>query len=118
MAEQRNLVIGLDGTWNDTDSEEEITNVVRLLRALFRRGHVQHYEEGVGTAHWEALPGGVYGEGLDRQILGGYRFLRKRFADADYAHEDNKVFRLQSRCLCRTAPGRHGGFLWSAKQGG
>ncbi len=51
-----------------------------------------HYEEGVGTAHWEALPGGIYGKGLDRQILGAYRFLRKRFADTDWEKEENKVF--------------------------
>jgi uncharacterized protein (DUF2235 family) len=92
MTIPRNLVVGLDGTWNDTTVVDETTNVVRLLDALFRRHHIQHYEEGVGTAHWEALPGGIYGEGLDRQILGGYRFLRKRFADTDWQPEKNKVF--------------------------
>jgi uncharacterized protein (DUF2235 family) len=53
---------------------------------------VTHYEEGVGTAHWEALPGGIYGKGLDRQILGAYRFLRKRLADTNWAPADNKVY--------------------------
>lgn len=91
MAKLRNLIIGCDGTWNDTN-EPAATNVVKLLNSCATRNQVTHYEEGVGTAHWEALPGGIYAKGLDRQILGAYRFLRKRFADTDWAREENKVF--------------------------
>jgi uncharacterized protein (DUF2235 family) len=91
MAKVRNLIIGCDGTWNDTDDPDH-TNVVKILNACAAKNQIVHYEEGVGTAHWEALPGGIYGKGLDRQILGAYRFLRKRFADTDWAREDNKVF--------------------------
>ncbi|MBU0480787.1 MAG: DUF2235 domain-containing protein [Proteobacteria bacterium] len=87
----RNLIIGCDGTWNDTD-ESAVTNVVKLLDACTAKNQITHYEEGVGTAYWEALPGGIYGKGLDRQILGAYRFLRKRFADPDWKREENKVF--------------------------
>lgn len=91
MGNARNLIIGCDGTWNDTD-ESALTNVAKLLNACAAKNQVTHYEEGVGTAYWEALPGGIYGKGLDRQILGAYRFLHKRFADADCEREDNKVF--------------------------
>lgn len=91
MATVRNLIVGCDGTWNDTQATAQ-TNVVKLLNACAARNQVAHYEEGVGTAHMEALPGGIYGKGLDRQILGGYRFLRKRFADSDWTREENKVF--------------------------
>lgn len=91
MAKVRNLVIGCDGTWNDTDDPDH-TNVVKLLNACTARNQVVHYEEGVGTAHWEALPGGIYGKGLERQILGAYRFLRKRFADSGRTREENRVF--------------------------
>jgi len=87
----RNLIIGCDGTWNDLN-ESARTNVAKLLDACVAKDQVTHYEEGVGTAHWEALPGGIYGKGLDRQILGAYRFLRKRFADKDWTVEENKVF--------------------------
>jgi uncharacterized protein (DUF2235 family) len=85
------LIIGCDGTWNDTDNAA-LTNVAKILGACSARNQVTHYEEGVGTAHWEALPGGIYGKGLERQILGAYRFLRKRFADPDWQREENKVF--------------------------
>lgn len=91
MARRRNLIIGCDGTWNDT-AEPTVTNVVKILNACLSKNQVTHYEEGVGTAHWEALPGGIYGQGLDRQILGGYRFLRNRFADPDWDINENKVF--------------------------
>ncbi len=91
MAKVRNLIIGCDGTWNDTD-ESAVTNVVKLLDACLAKNQVTQYEEGVGTAHWEALPGGIYGKGIDQQILGGYRFLRRRFADTDFAIDENKVF--------------------------
>ena len=91
VAKIRNLIIGCDGTWNDTDASAT-TNVYKILQACMSKNQVTHYEEGVGTAHWEALPGGIYGKGLDRQILGAYRFLRKRFADTDWNREETKVF--------------------------
>jgi uncharacterized protein (DUF2235 family) len=86
----RNLIIGCDGTWKDTDGSP--TNVIKLLRACSAKNQITHYEEGVGSAHLEALPGGIYGANLDRQILGGYRFLRRRFQDTDWSAEDNKLF--------------------------
>ena len=46
----------------------------------------------MGTRAWEALSGGIYGYGLDKRILGSYRFLRKRFADSGWDREQNKVF--------------------------
>ena len=91
MTSTRNLIIGCDGTWNDTD-ETALTNVPRLLQACSSKKQRIHYEEGVGTAYLETLIGGVYGKGLERQILGAYRFLRKRFADKDWEKDANKVF--------------------------
>ncbi|MFT7218619.1 MAG: hypothetical protein ACI8Z1_000230 [Candidatus Azotimanducaceae bacterium] len=93
----RNLVVLFDGTWNDAASR---TNLKKLYRVCSRSKQVFHYEEGVGTAFLEAVPGGVYGKHLDRQILGAYRFLRRRFQDKDWQSKDltvehspkNKVF--------------------------
>jgi uncharacterized protein (DUF2235 family) len=101
-AVDRKLIIGFDGTWNEAGKEKNDpnadpdvdTNVVKIMRALASVGgrQVQHYEEGVGTRAWEALPGGVYGYGLDKRVMGGYRFLRKRFRDRDWQSEQNKIF--------------------------
>jgi len=93
MAKSRKLIIGLDGTWNDTDSTA--TNVQKLLDACSkskRNSQIVHYEEGVGTAFLEALSGGIYGEGLEEQILGAYRFLRNRYNDTSWERDENKVF--------------------------
>ena len=96
MTRTRNLVIGCDGTWNAPDQISEgggPTNVDKFITALARvESQDAHYEAGVGTRAFEALPGGIYGYGLQKRIQGGYRFLRKRFADRDWKREENKIF--------------------------
>lgn len=87
----RNLVIGCDGTWNDTDTDAK-TNVVKILDACLNRNLEKWYMEGVGTAHWEALPGGIAGANIDRQILGAYNFLWNKFRDQGRAKEENRIF--------------------------
>lgn len=97
MSDKRNLVVACDGTWNEPEinNDQEVdTNVVKFLQAMKRLDGKQfrHYEKGVGTRAWELLPGGVYGYGLDKRILGGYRFLCNRFRDSSAAREDNRIF--------------------------
>ncbi len=92
----RNIIIGLDGTWNEpqrrSDGSVTGTNVVKFLSALMKRNQLQHYESGAGTRAWELLPGGIYGYGLDKRILGAYRFLRRCFADGDATPADTRLF--------------------------
>ncbi len=87
----RNLVIGCDGTWYDNESSQP-SNIVKILEACLNRNLEKYYIEGVGTAKWEALPGGIYGANLDRQILGAYNFLWKMFKDTSWQREDNRIF--------------------------
>jgi uncharacterized protein (DUF2235 family) len=98
MTRSRSLIVGLDGTWNEptllANGKPVGTNVVKFLSALTKTNQVQHYESGVGTRAWEALPGGVYGYGLDKRIRGAYRFLGKRFRDRDWARDENRIFVL------------------------
>lgn len=94
---RRNLVIACDGTWNEphiNNGKAVDTNVVKFLQAMKRLDGVQyrHYEKGVGTRPWELLPGGVYGYGLYKRVLGGYRFLCNRFRDAGVSRKDNRIF--------------------------
>ena len=91
MPARRNLVIGCDGTWNDNDTGTP-TNVVKILDACINRNLDKYYMEGVGTAHWEALPGGIYGANIDRQILGAYNFLWKMFRQKGRTREQNRIF--------------------------
>ncbi len=39
MARSRNLIIGCDGTWNDTD-ESALTNVAKILNACVSKDQV------------------------------------------------------------------------------
>lgn len=87
----RNLVIGCDGTWNDNDTGAR-TNVFKILNACLNKNLEKYYTEGVGTAHWEALPGGIYGANIDRQILGAYNFLWKMFRNKDWDKDQNRIF--------------------------
>lgn len=92
----RNIVVGLDGTWNEPERLEDGTvtgtNVVKFLSALTQRGQTQHYESGAGTRAWELLPGGIYGYGLDKRILGAYRFLRRCYNESPETNETLKLF--------------------------
>ena len=96
MTKNRNIIVGLDGTWNEPERQPDGTvtgtNVVKFLSALMKRGQVQHYESGAGTRAWEALPGGIYGYGLDKRILGAYRFLRRCYNESGVTPENNSLF--------------------------
>lgn len=96
MTRSRNIVVGLDGTWNEPELQPDGTvtgtNVVKFLSALTRRDQVQHYESGAGTRAWELLPGGIYGYGLDKRILGAYRFLRRCYNEPGVPPENNRLF--------------------------
>lgn len=98
MSEIRNLVIGFDGTWNEPQQVREgklaPTNVTKFMRAMksLNGRQVKCYETGVGARAWEALPGGVYGYGLDKRITAGYRFLCNRFRDAQWMDKQQRVF--------------------------
>lgn len=92
MTEHRNLVVCCDGTWNEPESS---TNVIRFKDAIHRTAQqLVNYESGVGTRAWEALPGGIYGYGLEKRVLGSYRWLRKCFNQRDWTREQNKIFLL------------------------
>ncbi len=96
MATSKNVIVGLDGTWNEPEfqSNGEVTgtNVVKFLSALMSRNQEQHYESGAGTRAWEALPGGIYGYGLDKRILGAYRFLRRTYNVPENERKKLKLF--------------------------
>lgn len=92
----KNIIVGLDGTWNEperlADGSVTGTNVVKFLSALMKRGQTQHYESGAGTRAWELLPGGIYGYGLDKRILGAYRFLRRCYNNPKLPRSELKLF--------------------------
>lgn len=83
MTKQR-LILLFDGTWNDPEDQ---TNVFRLA------GRIREYDDdvrqqffynpGVGTTKLDRFRGGVFGYGLSKNLLQGYEWLAKHYADED-----------------------------------
>lgn len=86
----RNLIVCLDGTWNDVSSR---TNVVRFYELLARdTGQLAYYDDGVGipdpTEPWwrqwrERLRGGWFGAGLLDNVMQAYAWLARQYRAGD-----------------------------------
>src|SRR5215468_11067155 len=92
MPVKKRLVVCCDGTWNDADSAENFTNVVRIARAIQpyddRTGEqipqIVYYHSGVGTGDLvERFAGGGLGLGLSRNVRDAYAFLANNYCDGD-----------------------------------
>lgn len=91
------LIVCCDGTWNTASQEENNlpapTNVVKLYNALAPaddQGVEQrkYYHPGIGTdgSLSERVEGGMFGEGLDRNIKSGWEWLARNFKEKDSIH--------------------------------
>jgi hypothetical protein len=85
-----NLVVCLDGTWNNADSAAPQTNVAILsglieLGGAGGRSQQLYYDPGVGTygGWFERLVGGSTGRGLSANVLAAYRFLSHAYRPGD-----------------------------------
>lgn len=86
----KRLIICCDGTWNDATDEGKVTNIVRLRRMItphsedHRVAQVVYYDSGVGTdGKVDAIAGGLYGEGMDRNVLDAFAFLMDNYEPGD-----------------------------------
>jgi uncharacterized protein (DUF2235 family) len=86
----RRLVVLADGTWkSDRDTTETLTNVVKLRDALAPVGtdgisQIKFYTSGVGVGSIrKRVKGGIFGDGLEENILECYRFLVHNFTPDD-----------------------------------
>jgi uncharacterized protein (DUF2235 family) len=81
MAGGKRIALFLDGTWNTVNDN---TNVYRL-KSLCAAGDDQlcYYSAGVGTQYGERLTGGMFGYGLDDEVIQSYEWLIERFVPGD-----------------------------------
>ncbi|MEO7467041.1 MAG: DUF2235 domain-containing protein [Sphingobium limneticum] len=75
----KRLVFCFDGTWNKLNPDLA-TNVVLTAASIQRTdddgiAQIIHYDEGVGTDELEKVRGGVFGQGLVKNLREAYRFL-------------------------------------------
>jgi len=83
------LVVLLDGTWNDLNENTNVSQIYERLVAAPGNGRDYHchYVAGVGTGRFDRLRGGILGFGLDDNIREGYRFLA-----ANWRSEQDRIF--------------------------
>ncbi|WP_444928310.1 DUF2235 domain-containing protein (plasmid) [Microbulbifer sp. TRSA002] len=85
---KRRIIVFFDGTWNTPDNAGQVTNVVKLLRAIPSMdgdiSQITFYDKGVGTGGFsDRIIGGVSGKGLDENVIDGYRFLSNNYVHGD-----------------------------------
>jgi hypothetical protein len=102
----KNIILLLDGTWNDADYGNRDTNIVRLRERIslamqklasaptnvgagVQAGHVEgrsnvvFYQRGVGTNALDRFRGGAFGAGLNENVRDAYRFICANYAPRD-----------------------------------
>lgn len=85
----KNITIFLDGTWNDTEDPNALSNVALLHQMSLTDSpqQISYYGKGVGTnGLYDKKLGGLHGVGLSRNIKEAYEFLVENF------EENDKVF--------------------------
>lgn len=97
----KNILICFDGTWNkggnNDEKEHELTNVWRLYcqaegkdykegkgsSKAYASEQIKWYDAGIGTAWYERLRGGIFGHGMDENIMQGYAVLSELYEEGD-----------------------------------
>lgn len=84
MADVKRIALFLDGTWNNVDDN---TNVYRA-KSLCNKSTEQlcYYSAGVGTQAGEHLSGGMFGIGINQEVLSAYEWL------VDHYETDARIF--------------------------
>ena len=82
---QKRLAVFLDGTWNTVNDN---TNVWRLKSLLAPKGpdgveQLSYYSTGVGTTFGERVRGGMFGYGLNDEIIRAYEWLIEHYNIGD-----------------------------------
>ena len=77
MPTNKRIALFLDGTWNNVDDN---TNVWRL-KSLCARSAEQavYYSAGVGTQSGEHISGGMFGIGINEEVIGAYEWLVEHY---------------------------------------
>jgi uncharacterized protein (DUF2235 family) len=81
MAIGKRLALFLDGTWNTLTNN---TNIWRM-KSLCRQDDSQptYYSAGVGTQKGDRLRGGMFGAGLDDEVINAYEWLVENYEPND-----------------------------------
>lgn len=88
----KRIITCSDGTWNKPNEVVNRvitpTNVWKLYDLIAPNNksglaQVSFYDEGVGTNWYDALPGGILGMGINRNIIQAYQFIAENYEPGD-----------------------------------
>lgn len=82
----KNILLFLDGTWNDREDPNTWTNVALLhdMSLTDSPEQISYYDKGVGTdGGYDMKLGGLHGVGLSRNVKQAYSFLVKHYQEGD-----------------------------------
>jgi uncharacterized protein (DUF2235 family) len=81
MADNKRIALFLDGTWNTVNDN---TNVWRL-KSLCTKSSDQlvYYSAGVGTQLGERVSGGMFGVGINEEVINAYEWLVEQYVSGD-----------------------------------
>lgn len=85
----KNITLFLDGTWNDREDPNALSNVALLHQMSLTDSpqQISYYGKGVGTnGGYDMKLGGLHGVGLSKNIKKAYKFL------VEHYQENDKVF--------------------------
>jgi uncharacterized protein (DUF2235 family) len=86
----KRIIICSDGTWNRPEKlnkKEYPTNVLKFARGIAPKDtnnvkQVVFYDWGIGSYH-DSASGGVFGKGLEKNVMDGYRFIIHNYEPGD-----------------------------------
>jgi len=86
----KRIIICADGTWNRPEQlgkQQYPTNVLTFARHILPQDHlgikqIVFYDWGIGSYH-DSLAAGGFGEGLEKNVMDGYRFLVHNYEAGD-----------------------------------
>jgi uncharacterized protein (DUF2235 family) len=77
----KRIALFLDGTWNTV---EDNTNVWRMKSlCAVSPDQIAYYSIGVGTQYGEKIKGGMFGYGLDKEVIQAYEWLAEHYDPDD-----------------------------------
>jgi uncharacterized protein (DUF2235 family) len=77
MAGIKRIALYLDGTWNNVDDN---TNVWRLKSLCLQSSEqLVYYSAGVGTQTGEHISGGMFGIGINQEVINAYEWLVEHY---------------------------------------
>jgi uncharacterized protein (DUF2235 family) len=81
MSGGKRIALFLDGTWNTVDDDTNVWRLKSLCAA--DADQICYYSAGVGTLFGQRLIGGMFGYGLDDEVIRAYQWLVQNYAADD-----------------------------------